>query len=315
MRVTFSVTVGLEQLHSRARHTVQLVESLRSFEECLHIDWQQKLLPFACGEQCSAAELDCDVQHLQAAEWHQLAPCLRIRGKQSNLTNESGSQQSGATTSGGHTVPSEEVLGSHGFFHEASPCCSSWIAQSVNDWDPFKCALYNGLDLSDAGSCETELVHQDIGGTAWGHESAQLDVQPSVKATDQDRAQGANNFDLSGIAVMAPILHVHSGWQRTGVLSSGTEPKKPLAAWKHWSQLQDSFSSGRHEISVKTGAISTQQPRLQSLVSTTFPAQCLLETTMQRQVKRKTADIVNTRATGSSTPRGLSTATRLVLKR
>jgi len=79
--------------------------------------------------------------------------------------------------------------------------------------------------------------------------------------------------------------------------------------------MQDNFSSGRHEVSVKKDAISTQQPRFQSLVSTTFPAQCLLETNMQREVKRKTADMVNTRSTGSSALRGLSPATRLVLKR
>ncbi len=79
--------------------------------------------------------------------------------------------------------------------------------------------------------------------------------------------------------------------------------------------MQDNFSSGRLEVSVKKGAISTQQPRFQSLVSTTFPAQCLLETNMQREVERKTADMVNTRSTGSSVLQGLSPATRLVLKR
>jgi len=52
-------------------------------------------------------------------------------------------------------------------------------------------------------------------------ESAQLGLQPSVKAKDQDSAQEAKQFDLSGIAVVAPNLHMHSGWQRTGVLSSG----------------------------------------------------------------------------------------------
>lgn len=301
---------------SRARHTVQLVDTLRSFEECLPIANQQRLLPLACGEQHSAAELETDIQHLQAAEWRQLAPCLRVRGQQCNLTKDSGSQQSGASTSDGHTVPSEEVLASHGFFAEASPCCSSWTPQSVDDWDPFNCARYNALDLSDAGSCETEqLVHEDVSGAARGYESAQLDVQPPANAKDQDSAQGANKHDLSGIAVVAPKLHMHSGRQRTGVRSSGTAPKEPLAAWEHWSQLQDSFSSGRHKVSDKKGAISTQQPRFQSLVSTTFPAQCLLETNMQRQVKHKTADMVSTRATGSSTSRGLSTATRLVLKR
>jgi hypothetical protein len=50
-------------------------------------------------------------------------------------------------------------------------------------------------------------------------ESAQLGLQPSVKAKDQDSAQEAKQFDLSGIAVVAPNLH--SRWQRTGVLSSG----------------------------------------------------------------------------------------------
>lgn len=94
---------------------------------------------------------------------------------------------------------------------------------------------------------------------------------------------------------------------------AGSKPKKQLAAWRNWTQLQDSFSSGRHEVSVKKGAISSLQPRFQDLVSTTFPAQCLLETNMQ--VKLKTADEVNIRVTGSSLPRGLSTATRLVLKR
>ena len=79
--------------------------------------------------------------------------------------------------------------------------------------------------------------------------------------------------------------------------------------------MQDNFSSGRHEVSVKKDAVSTQQPRFQSLVSTTFPAQCLLETNMQREVKCKTADMVNTRSTGSSALRGLSPATRLVLNR
>ena len=174
------------------------------------------------------------------------------------------------------------MLASHGFFHEASPCCSNWTAQSVDDWNPFTCAPYNALDLSDAGSCETEqLVHEDVSGAAGGHgtmishpailerfcrmtllnvlinaltayteavtlmwqldcqntiaklstkacqpsmhtaiaESAQLDAHPSVKAKDEDSAQGANNQSI--IAVLAPNLHMHSGRQRTGVMSSG----------------------------------------------------------------------------------------------
>ncbi|KAL0024317.1 hypothetical protein WJX79_007591 [Trebouxia sp. C0005] len=239
---------------SRARHTVQLADTLRSFEECLHIDSQQRLLPFACGEQCSVAELECDTQHLQAAEWRQLAPYLRARGQQCNLTKESGFQQSGASTSDGQAVPIEEVLASHGFFHEASLCCSNWTAQSVEDWNPFTCAPYNALDLSDAGSCETEkVVHEGVNGTAGGHESAQLDAHPCVKATDENSAQGARKFSQSGTAVVAPNLHMHSGWQRTGVVSSGSKPKKQLAAWRNWTQLQDSFSSGRHEVSVKKG--------------------------------------------------------------
>lgn len=205
---------------SRAPHTVQLVDSLRSFENCLHIDRQQRLLPLARGEQCSVAELEYDIQYLQAAEWHQLAPCLRVRGQQCILTKEPGSQQSGASTSYGHTVLSEEVLASHGFVDEASPCCSNWTAQSVDGWDPFTCAPYNALDLSDAGSCETEqLVHEDVSGAAG--ESAQLDAHPSMKAKDEDSAQGANRFNQSRIAVVAPNLHMHSGRQRTGVMSSG----------------------------------------------------------------------------------------------
>lgn len=176
------------------------------------------------------------------------------------------------------------MLASHGFFHEASLCCSNWTAQSVEDWNPFTCAPYNALDLSDAGSCETEkVVHEGVNGTAGGHgmmssrpailerlcrvtllnmlihaptahieavtliwqldcqntiaklntkacqpsmhtafaESAQLDAHPCVKATDENSAQGARKFSQSGTAVVAPNLHMHSGWQRTGVVSSG----------------------------------------------------------------------------------------------
>ena len=52
-------------------------------------------------------------------------------------------------------------------------------------------------------------------------ESAQLDAHPSVKAKDEDSAQGANRLNQSRIAVVAPNLHMHSGRQRTGVMSSG----------------------------------------------------------------------------------------------
>ena len=52
-------------------------------------------------------------------------------------------------------------------------------------------------------------------------ELAQLDAHPSMKAKDEDSAQGANRFNQSRIAVGAPNLHMHSGQQRTGVMSSG----------------------------------------------------------------------------------------------
>ncbi len=174
------------------------------------------------------------------------------------------------------------MLASHGWFHEASPCCSSWTAQSIDYL--FICAPYNALDLSDAGSCETEqVVHEDVSGAAGDHgaiishpailerfcrvtllnvlinalaayagavtliwqldcqnttaklstkacqpimrtafaESTQLDAYPSVKAEDEHSAQRATKFNQSGIAVLAPNLHIHSGRQTTGVLSSG----------------------------------------------------------------------------------------------
>ncbi|KAL0051733.1 hypothetical protein WJX82_001138 [Trebouxia sp. C0006] len=209
------------------------MDTLRSFEECLYIDRQQRLLPLACGEHCSVAELECDIQHRKAAEWRQLAPCLRVRGQQCNLTKESGSQRSGASASDETTVSSEEVLASHGWFHEASPCISSWTAQSIDYL--FICAPYDALDLSDAGSCKTEqVVHEDVSDAAGGHESTQLDAHPSVKPKDEHSAQRATKFNQSRIAVLAPNLHIHTGRQTTGVLSSGSKPgpKKPLAALK-----------------------------------------------------------------------------------
>ncbi len=62
------------------------------------------------------------------------------------------------------------MLASHGFLHEASSCWTDWTSPRVDDWDPFSHAPYNALDLSHAGSCETDqLVHEDVSDAARGH--------------------------------------------------------------------------------------------------------------------------------------------------
>ncbi len=227
------------------------------------------------------------------------------------------------------------MLASHGWFHEASPCCSSWTTQSVDD--PFICAPYNALDLSDAGSCETEqLVHEDVSGAAGAQgamishpailegfcrmallhvlinalaaytgavtfiwqldcqntiaklstkacqpsmhtafaESTQLGVHPSVKAKDEDSAQGANKFNQSGIAVLAPNLHMHSGRQRTGVMSSGqllpAVGQTALTAIVH-GLLSQLYSSWQHTITTyNIQLIGTDKAFLLTLVCSTY---------------------------------------------
>ncbi len=70
----------------------------------------------------------------------------------------------------GNATQSLQVLASHGFLHEASSCWTDWTSPRVDDWDPFSHAPYNALDLSDAGSCETDqLVHEDVSDAARGH--------------------------------------------------------------------------------------------------------------------------------------------------
>ena len=76
------------------------------------------------------------------------------------------------------------------------------------------------LDCQNTTAKLSTKACQPIMHTAFA-ESTKLDAHPSVKAKDEHSAQRATKFNQSRIAVLAPNLHIHSGRQTTGVLSSG----------------------------------------------------------------------------------------------